>query len=120
MASQEFIPCGGSLREPCEAERLRMRPISLLSWLLPSLLLAAVTLAEEPTPSSEPEEWDDPTCDLEKSGPGLEPQRLIQEFLKRDGDGQFVRGGKWFQKAITCPGHLGGPDYFTAIRSYKI
>jgi hypothetical protein len=47
------------------------------------------------------------------------PQKLFEEFIKRDSDGEFLQSSAWLNKAVMCPGYMGGPDTFYIISDKK-
>jgi hypothetical protein len=47
-------------------------------------------------------------------------QKLVEEYLARDARGEFLQTNTWWNKTVTCPDCMGGPDFYTVIKSYKI
>lgn len=43
---------------------------------------------------------------------------LLNDFLARDGAGQFLQSDPWLEGAVDCPAHEPGPDGYTLIFSY--
>lgn len=50
----------------------------------------------------------------------LIPADLVQEYVKRDANGEFLQTNDWWNTAVACPACMGGPDTFTVISSYQI
>lgn len=50
----------------------------------------------------------------------LEPATLVNEYVKRDANGEFLKTNEWWNTAVACPACMGGPDTFTVISSYEI
>src|SRR2546425_12530604 len=48
-----------------------------------------------------------------------QPRELVDEFLRRDADGEFVSPGDWYFSALMCGGR-GGTDRATLITSYRL
>ena len=48
------------------------------------------------------------------------PRELLDEYLKRDGQGDFTSEDPWLDSALTCPGHLPGWDMSTIIKEYSV
>jgi hypothetical protein len=46
--------------------------------------------------------------------------RLVEEYVRRDSQGAFLATNRWLDSAYLCPGHLPGPDAFTAISTTTI
>ena len=64
--------------------------------------------------------WDDESCAFEKIDLKLNSKALVEEYLKRDFNGDFLKQNKWMDQAILCPGHAPGPDTSTVINKYEI
>jgi hypothetical protein len=47
-------------------------------------------------------------------------ETLLQEYLKRDFQGQFTSWSDWHASALLCPGHEPGWDSSTIVASYSI
>jgi hypothetical protein len=50
----------------------------------------------------------------------LKPDALVNEYVKRDANGEFLQTNQWWNSAVACPACMGGPDTFTVISSYDI
>lgn len=44
---------------------------------------------------------------------------LLNDFLARDGAGEFLQSDPWLEGALDCPAHEAGPDGYTLILSYS-
>jgi hypothetical protein len=62
----------------------------------------------------------DPSCDFIKKLDHSDPNKLIEEFLKRAANGQFLKADTWLDGADLCPGHEPGPDLATVVTGYRI
>ena len=49
-----------------------------------------------------------------------DPTRLVTEYVRRDGQGEFLHTNRWLDSAYDCPGHLPGPDEFTVVRDSRV
>lgn len=45
---------------------------------------------------------------------------LIEEYIRRDGDGERLRSSAWFDSVLVAPEREPGYDSFTAIASYEV
>ncbi len=79
------------------------------------LLLSSPALARKATAP----EWNDEGCDIVKEDLHLTPQKLFEEFIKQDSEGEFLQTSPWLNKAVMCPGYMGGPDSFYIISNKK-
>ena len=72
--------------------------------------------------AKEVSQWEAPeeSCDFVKQKQPLEPEAFMNEFLKRDSEGEFISSSPWLDKSALCPGHLGGPDSHHVISGFKI
>ena len=59
-------------------------------------------------------------CDLDSTVAHPDALALVREFVARDGAGEFAMGSNWLGGAVLCPGHLPGPDSFTAIDTVEV
>ena len=92
---------------------IRMRSLST------ALLL---TLGACSPPESDPATaaFDTAGCAM-SAGPAYEDaEALVREFVRRDFAGEFVDSLRWFNTAVTCPGHEPGPDEVIVVRDYKL
>jgi hypothetical protein len=48
------------------------------------------------------------------------PRALLDEFLERDGRGDFMRTDPWNATAVECPGHTPGWDESTVVTNWKV
>lgn len=64
-------------------------------------------------------EWEQDGCDIVKEDLKLSPEKLFDEFIQRDTDGEFLKTSPWLNKAVQCPGYMGGPDSFYIISDSK-
>jgi hypothetical protein len=60
------------------------------------------------------------TSGIVKRDLGLSPDKLVQEYVKRDANGEFLSTNDWWNTAVACPDCMGGPDTFTVISDYQI
>lgn len=88
----------------------------IFKWTFIFLFLSSVAFSKKAVIR----EWEKDGCDLIKEDLKLSPQVLFEEFIKRDSDGEFLRSSPWLNKAVECPGYMGGPDVFYVISSKKI
>lgn len=54
-------------------------------------------------------------CEFLRASLNPNPRALVDEYVRRDSEGQFLETNRWVDTAYTCPGHLPGPDEFTAV-----
>lgn len=59
-------------------------------------------------------------CGLLARAANPDPVRLVQEYVRRDNDGEFLRSNGWVDTAYLCPGHLPAPDAFTVVRRSRV
>ena len=69
---------------------------------------------------TETAEWEKEGCYIVKEDLTLSPQDLFEEFIKKDSRGEFLQSSPWLNKALVCPGYMGGPDVFYIISNKKI
>lgn len=48
-----------------------------------------------------------------------DPAVLVNQYLARDGAGEFTESSAWLNSAMACPGHAPGWDGFTLITGYE-
>ena len=77
---------------------------------------SSVTAARYPMYSS----LADDDCGLDSTDAHPDPIALVRHFIERDGRGEFAEGSAWLSTAVLCPGHLPGPDAFTAIDTMEV
>jgi hypothetical protein len=59
-------------------------------------------------------------CDFVAREANPDPVALVEEYVRRDNQGQFLGRNAWLDTAYACPGHLPGPDMFTVVRRSRI
>jgi len=57
-------------------------------------------------------------CGFVKSFAHPNGRALLNDFLARDGAGEFLQRDPWFDGATDCPAHEPAPDRYTLIFSY--
>ncbi|MFL5815567.1 MAG: hypothetical protein ACJ763_18495 [Bdellovibrionia bacterium] len=89
------------------------------STFLIFLCICVVSFLSSQALASKPEapEWKGEGCDIVKEDLHLSPQKLFEEFIQRDSEGEFLQTSPWLNKAVMCPGYMGGPDSFYIISS---
>jgi hypothetical protein len=75
--------------------------------------VAAVASVAVPDP-------DDDGCMADTSHVHAAPRALLDEFLERDGRGDFMRTDPWNATAVECPGHTPGWDESTVVTDWKV
>jgi len=60
-------------------------------------------------------------CDLLRSAANPDPFDLVQEYVRRDGAGELVGGGRnpWLDTALACPGRVALVDSITVVAGYS-
>jgi hypothetical protein len=64
--------------------------------------------------------WEEEGCGVIKEDLHLAPKALIEEFVRRDREGEFLRTSPWLSRAVLCPEHMGGPDTFKIASKWTI
>jgi hypothetical protein len=62
----------------------------------------------------------DSTCLFDTTASHPSARELLDEFLRRDAEGEFLRSSEWYGGAFTCPGHAPGWDEATLILAYHV
>ncbi len=90
------------------------------------LALLAVTLSACGPKSERPGDAATLTAGSDTAGCGFQPvmvhdnpDNLMAEYLRRDGDGAFTLSDSWRDQAMACPAHAPGWDAFTLISAYS-
>jgi hypothetical protein len=89
---------------------------SIIGTLCGILFLSSPAFADK---AASPD-WKAEGCDIVKEDLHLSPQKLFEEFIKRDSEGEFLQTSQWLNKAVMCPGYMGGPDVFYIISNKTI
>lgn len=99
------------------------RVVTLLAWVGCRAGSAAVP-AKRPRPFTRAESlaYLDPSaeCDFVAHVANPDPIRLVQEYIRRDNDGEFLGRNAWMDTAYACPGHLPAPDAFSVVRRSQV
>lgn len=89
------------------------------------LALLAVTLAGCGPKSERPADPPTLTAGSDTAGCGFQPvmvhdnpDSLMAEYLRRDGEGALAQSDSWRDQAMACPAHAPGWDGFTLIAKY--
>lgn len=79
----------------------------------------SITLREASAPiaSADP---DTAGCMFQPKPQHADPGQLLDEYLRRDEDGEFLSSSQWDLGARTCPGREAGFDAATVITSYRV
>jgi hypothetical protein len=64
--------------------------------------------------------WQDESCIFHQVSIGETPKALIEEFLHRDGEGEFLKQNTWLNVVFECPKEMSEPANIEVIKSYKI
>ena len=64
-------------------------------------------------------EQSDSSCGLVASSQHADPALLLDEYLRRDGAGEFLRSNEWLGASLFCPNHVPGWDQATIIAGYE-
>lgn len=65
-------------------------------------------------------EMTDSDCHFSRKNLTLDPEDVVKNYVKNDGEGKFTLTSAWFDSATLCPGHEEGPELSYVIRSSKI
>lgn len=59
-------------------------------------------------------------CHFNRKKLDLNPEDMIDTYVKLDGEGQFTLTNAWFDSATLCPGHEEGPELSYVVKRSKI
>lgn len=76
--------------------------------------------AEQPVAPSASADEDTVGCMFQPKSLHPDPRQLLEEYLRRDAEGEFLSSSQWDLGARTCPGHQPGFDASTVITSYRV
>jgi hypothetical protein len=67
------------------------------------------------------DKWNtDNECEILKKYTNDDGERLLNEYIKRDARGDFLKTDQWIDTAVECPNFVPGPDEFVLVRDFKI
>ena len=99
--------------------RLRRRSLAAPALLAAAAFAAACGRGARPADDAAPAVAEDPACVHAPAEPRYDsPARLVDEYARRDGAGEFLRSRVWLGAAVECPGRLPDADALTLVSSY--
>lgn len=84
------------------------------------LAISPVRSARGAAPSPAQPLWKDPDCDTEQYGLQLTPPQLIEEFLRREYRGDFLKADEWLGWAMECPNADDSPESTLIVSDYAV
>jgi hypothetical protein len=80
------------------------------------------TTAGADTANGGPVSWngEEESCGFVEVRQEWTPGALVREYVRRDGDGEFMSSAPWLDSALTCAGHLPGWDAATVITDVEV
>ena len=97
---------------------MRLNKSSL--WILIVLGVIAFPGCAQKQPNRSFREMTDPECQFNRVKLEDSPQKLIDEYLRREAGGEFTLTSRWFDSATLCPGHEDGPELSYVSRSSRV
>lgn len=79
-----------------------------------------VATAQAPATQAVEPSTDDDGCDADPKVAHSDPQLLVNEYLERDGRGEFLASSTWHDGAVECPGHTPGFDSGTLVTGWRL
>jgi len=63
---------------------------------------------------------DDDGCAADTTQAHAAPRALMDEYLERDGWGEFTEASDWYAQAVECPGHTPGWDESVLVTTWTV
>jgi hypothetical protein len=62
----------------------------------------------------------DDGCDMVRTQAHPDPAELVREYVRRDGEGQFLEPDDWFTSALACPARVRRHNDATLVAGYAV